>query len=237
MVLHHLLRERLGVRIRLLRERKLARLDLEHVADRDLAKPPAGRCRSVGFRTDHTMAARAAAWLRRYEAPCRPSHRANFHRESHPATPRKMRGDPWAPVCVPAVDRAGGPSVRRYATHLFCRRSLGNPWMERVLPVVEAISERCPERTVFTRFITPQRAEDMPGTWRSYYNAWPQTTRDHLDVRLLELMTTLRRLSPPAIAIDKTRYSAFLGPALLQHLRAREADTLIVTGSETDVWV
>jgi nicotinamidase-related amidase len=31
------------------------------------------------------------------------------------------------------------------------------PWMERVLPVVLAISHRFPERTVFTRFITPQR--------------------------------------------------------------------------------
>ena len=111
------------------------------------------------------------------------------------------------------------------------------PWMERVLPVVEAISERFPERTVFTRFITPQRAEDMPGTWRRYYEAWPETTRDRLDVRLLELMPTLRRLSPPATVIDKTRYSAFFGPALLQHLRARQADTLIVTGSETDVCV
>jgi nicotinamidase-related amidase len=111
------------------------------------------------------------------------------------------------------------------------------PWMERVLPVVEAIGKRFPERTVFTRFITPQRAQDMPGTWRRYYDAWPETTRDHLDVRLLELMPTLRRLSPPATVIDKTRYSAFFGPALLQHLCARQADTLIVTGSETDVCV
>jgi nicotinamidase-related amidase len=111
------------------------------------------------------------------------------------------------------------------------------PWMERALPVVEAISERFPERTVFTRFITPEHAEDMPGTWRHYYEAWRETTRDQLDVRLLELMPTLRRLSPPASVIDKTRYSAFFGPALLQHLHARQADALIVTGSETDVCV
>jgi len=111
------------------------------------------------------------------------------------------------------------------------------PWMERVLPVVEAISERFPERTVFTRFITPEHAEDMPGTWRRYYEAWRETTRDQLDVRLLELMPTLRRLSPPATVIDKSRYSAFFGPALLQHLQARQADALIVTGSETDVCV
>ena len=37
--------------------------------------------------------------------------------------------------------------------------------------------------------------------------------------------------------IDKTRYSAFFEPSLLHHLRARQADGLIVTGSETDVCV
>ena len=76
-----------------------------------------------------------------------------------------------------------------------------------------------------------------PGTWRRYYEAWRETTRDQLDVRLLELMPTLLRLSPPATVIDKSRYSAFFGPALLQHLQARQADALIVTGSETDVCV
>jgi nicotinamidase-related amidase len=111
------------------------------------------------------------------------------------------------------------------------------PWMERVLPVVQEMSERFPERTVFTRFITPQHAEDMPGTWRRYYEAWRETTRDQLDVRLLELMPSLRRLIPPATVIDKTRYSAFFGPALLQHLRTGQTDALIVTGSETDVCV
>jgi nicotinamidase-related amidase len=42
-------------------------------------------------------------------------------------------------------------------------------------------------------------------------------------------MPTLRRLSPLATVIDKTRYSAFFVP--------RQADTLIVTGSEPDVCV
>jgi nicotinamidase-related amidase len=45
-------------------------------------------------------------------------------------------------------------------------------------------------------------------------------------------------LCPPAIIIDKTRYSAFTEPTLLaSHLREREADALIVSGSETDVCV
>ena len=37
--------------------------------------------------------------------------------------------------------------------------------------------------------------------------------------------------------IDKTRYSAFAEPGLIEHLRQREADALIVSGSETDVCV
>jgi nicotinamidase-related amidase len=111
------------------------------------------------------------------------------------------------------------------------------PWMERVLPVVLAISQRFPERTVFTRFITPQHVEDMPGTWRPYYEKWQKATRDRLDVRLLQLLPDLGKLVPPATVIDKTRYSAFFEPSLLQHLWARQADGLIVTGSETDVCV
>jgi nicotinamidase-related amidase len=109
--------------------------------------------------------------------------------------------------------------------------------MERVLPVVAEIAGRFPERTVFTRFITPQRPQDMPGRWQRYYERWHEATRERMDPRLLELLPPLARLSPPAAVIDKTRYSAFAEPDLLAHLRAREADGLIVTGSETDVCV
>jgi nicotinamidase-related amidase len=111
------------------------------------------------------------------------------------------------------------------------------PWMERVLPIVAALAERFPQRTVFTRFITPRRPDDMPGVWRAYYEKWRETTRERLDPRMLDLMPQLSRLVPPAAVIDKTRYSAFAQPHLLAHLRERGADALIVTGSETDVCV
>ena len=111
------------------------------------------------------------------------------------------------------------------------------PWMPRVLPLVAEMAGRFPERTVFTRFITPVRADEMPGMWRSYYERWRVATREKLDPELLELLPPLARLVPPATVIDKTRYSAFAGSALLSHLRAREADGLIITGSETDVCV
>ena len=111
------------------------------------------------------------------------------------------------------------------------------PWMERVLPIVVEIAARFPERTVFTRFITPKRPEDMPGTWQRYYARWRETTRERIDPALLELLPALAKLAPPAAVIDKTRYSAFAEPFLLAHLRERDADGLIVAGSETDVCV
>jgi nicotinamidase-related amidase len=111
------------------------------------------------------------------------------------------------------------------------------PWMERVLPNVARIVERVPEQTIFTRFITPQRPEDMPGTWRQYYERWRQTTREQLDPSMLELMPPLGRFVPPATVIDKPVYSAFAGHKLAEHLHSRGVDTLVVTGSETDVCV
>jgi nicotinamidase-related amidase len=111
------------------------------------------------------------------------------------------------------------------------------PWMPKVLPVVSELAGRYPERTVFTRFITPENPEDMPGMWRLYYSRWRETTRAYLDPALLELLSPLDAMCPPAHVIDKTRYSAFSNPALRAYLLERGADGLIVTGSETDVCV
>jgi len=88
-----------------------------------------------------------------------------------------------------------------------------------------------------TGVIPPKQATDMPGMWQRYYTRWKAATREQLDPALLEVLPPLAKLCPPATVIDKTRYSAFVGPQLFQHLQAREADGLIVTGSETDVCV
>ena len=111
------------------------------------------------------------------------------------------------------------------------------PWMERVLPTVTRIAERAPDRTVFTRFIPPFRPEDMPGTWRGYYEQWRNVTREHLDPRLLDLMPSLQRLAPPAVVLDKPVYSAFAGHKLRDLVSERGIDTLLITGSETDMCV
>ena len=111
------------------------------------------------------------------------------------------------------------------------------PWMERVLPNVVDLAGCAPERTVFTRFITPQRPSDLPGTWVDYYKKWRETTRERLDPRLLNLMPELERFAPPAGVLDKRVYSAFADGRLHSELRGRGCDTLIVSGSETDVCV
>lgn len=111
------------------------------------------------------------------------------------------------------------------------------PWMARVLPVVEEIAGRHPERTVFTRFIPPERAEEMPGSWQRYFHRWAELTRAAIDPDLLDLVPTLARLAPPATVIDKHVYSPFVERGLLRLLRERRAEALVITGAETDVCV
>jgi nicotinamidase-related amidase len=68
------------------------------------------------------------------------------------------------------------------------------PWMDRVLPVVAGLAHRHPERTIFTRFIPPERAELMPGMWRRYYARW-RVARGHPS-RALGVDTAARRSLP-----------------------------------------
>jgi nicotinamidase-related amidase len=111
------------------------------------------------------------------------------------------------------------------------------PWMPRVLPVVRRIVAHAPKRTIFTRFIPPSRPEDMPGSWRRYYVKWRAVTLETLPPDLVGLLPELASFAPPAAVIDKSRYSAFALTDLAAMLSARQADALIVTGSETDVCV
>jgi hypothetical protein len=69
--------------------------------------------------------------------------------------------------------------------------------MDRVLPVAAALANRHPERTVFTRFIPPERPDQMPGMWQRYYVRWRVATRERPDFRLLEVMPPLGRFARP----------------------------------------
>lgn len=111
------------------------------------------------------------------------------------------------------------------------------PWMGRVLPVVTRIAERHPSRTLFTRFLPPERPEQMPGSWRRYYERWRELTLERIDPPLIELVAPLAALTPPAAVIDKRVYSPFSEPQLPALLRQRGIDSLVITGAETDVCV
>ncbi len=106
------------------------------------------------------------------------------------------------------------------------------PWMERVLPIISAICARYPERTVFTRFITPQRSDDRRGQWQTYYGKWQRATREQLAPGALDIVPALARYSPPALVVDKPAYSAFFGSRLGHLLVEKHIGTVVVTGAD-----
>ena len=111
------------------------------------------------------------------------------------------------------------------------------PWMERVLPVISEICARYRDRTVFTRFITPEKPEDRRGQWQTYFTTWKQATRGSLPPNALDLVPELAHYTPPALVVDKPAYSAFFGSRLGHLLVERHIRTVIVSGAETDVCV
>jgi nicotinamidase-related amidase len=111
------------------------------------------------------------------------------------------------------------------------------PWMERVLPAIATVAALCWARTVFSRFITPARADEAPGQWQRYYRRWAAATREKLGPSQLDLVPELARYAPPATIVDKPAYSAFHRSSLANFLAERHVRTLIVSGAETDVCV
>jgi nicotinamidase-related amidase len=112
------------------------------------------------------------------------------------------------------------------------------PWMDRVLPVVTEIAERHAADTIFTRFMPPANPDEAAGVgWKAYFERWRSFTTERMDPALIELVEPLRRLIPPAETLDKPAFSPFSGTDLRQRLQQRKADTLVITGAETDVCV
>lgn len=111
------------------------------------------------------------------------------------------------------------------------------PWMTRVLPRVERIATVHAERTIFTRFIPARRAGEGHGTWRRYYERWESMTLERLGDEMADLVPSLSFLAPPAAIFDKTVYSPWVDPRFDEMMQARHADTLVITGGETDVCV
>ncbi len=111
------------------------------------------------------------------------------------------------------------------------------PWLSKVSPAIAEIVERYPDKTIFTRFIPPSQADQMPGAWQAYYQKWEVMTLDRLDVGLVDLVPELRVFVPPARVFDKMTYSPWMSGELHRVLQAEAVETLVITGGETDVCV
>jgi len=111
------------------------------------------------------------------------------------------------------------------------------PWMKRVLPRVAEIAAAHPRRNVFTRFIPPAEPDELPGSWRNFYERWREITTSRLDPRLLELVEPLRGMAVHGTVVDKRFFSPFHATGLADALRRRGIDCLVITGAETDMCV
>jgi nicotinamidase-related amidase len=110
-----------------------------------------------------------------------------------------------------------------------------SPLVHAIAPAVARICTHAPHRTLFTRFITPDEGDEMPGQWRVYYKKWKSLLA--LQPDLLDLLPSLRGFTPPARVVDKYVHSAFEAPAFQTNLDDLDADTVVFTGVETDVCV
>lgn len=108
-------------------------------------------------------------------------------------------------------------------------------WLRRVLPQIIQVVERYPTRTIFTRFITPETLEEAPGTWRRYYEKWPQMLRQNIDPDWERLLPELELHLSTARIFDKPVYSPWMDGRLHRMLQEDGVDTLVMTGGETDV--
>ncbi len=111
------------------------------------------------------------------------------------------------------------------------------PWMSRVLPRVATLARHRPDRTLFTRFIPADAPGQGEGAWAAYWRRWACMTRAELPDAAMELVKPLAELSPPAEVLDKRFYSPWYRTDLDERLRRRGADTLVVSGAETDICV
>lgn len=102
---------------------------------------------------------------------------------------------------------------------------------------VARIAAERPERTLFSRFVTPRNSDDANGQWKHYYRRWHSVTGSQLAPGMLDLIPELSRIATKDAVIDKLGHSCFDSPAMQPALQRLGATGLIVTGVETDVCV
>jgi nicotinamidase-related amidase len=107
----------------------------------------------------------------------------------------------------------------------------------RIRKEVTWLAEHKPGRTFWTRFVPAQNPGSAVGAWRKYYEQWPTATLDGGGTGYVDLLLEHRTLAGKAGIFDKSTFSAFGNAKFGAALQAAGADTLILSGVETDVCV
>lgn len=136
-------------------------------------------------------------------------------------------------------------AIGRHAVHasidmqnLFAERTeWASPGVHAIAPNIARICAHAPERTVFTRFMTPARIEQAPGQWKAYYQRWQSVLASNQSDDIFDLVPELGRFVPPARVVDKYTHSAYEAPEFQQALDCLDAAVLLISGVETDVCV
>lgn len=105
-----------------------------------------------------------------------------------------------------------------------------------IVPAIARLAAAKPAQTLWTRFISAHSAEQAEGSWAALYRLWPGATLEagaQMDI----LPSLLPLVARSDAVFDKPTYSAFHNPAFVAALKERQADTLVLSGIETDVCV
>jgi nicotinamidase-related amidase len=110
-----------------------------------------------------------------------------------------------------------------------------SPWAAprfgEALPVVRALAEQAgAERTVFTRFVAPDRPA---GAWVAYYADWPFALQPE-DAPAYTIVPALADLAAGAAVVTATTFGKW-GPDLAAHVGP--GDTMLLAGVSTDCCV
>lgn len=105
-----------------------------------------------------------------------------------------------------------------------------------IVPAISRLAAAKPRQTLWTRFISAHSAEEAVGAWAALYRLWPGATLSA--GAQMDILPALQPyIADPAQVFDKPTYSSFHSAALIAELKRRGADTLVLSGVETDVCV
>ena len=111
------------------------------------------------------------------------------------------------------------------------------PAVMEILPNVLKLCQAFDGRTLFAKFMVPERPEEAQGRWQAYYERWSMLTTHRLDPSFQDLVAPLFEIAPAHAVVEKPTYSIFQVPGFADRLRSEGIERLVFSGVETDVCV